>query len=87
MFKFLLVPAFLLVSALGMPSTVNVATAAMQRPVYPDNSAGYKVYYRNIKTQKEYYYTYCTTYAAALRAVSYLNENPNIIAWKEAVYR
>lgn len=66
----------------SIPATAQAEiTTIAARPTAPAN-ATYEVWYQNLKTGKTYLYTTTKNYASAVRAVNYLNEDPNIFAWK-----
>lgn len=66
----------------SIPATAEAQTTTIAaRPTAPAN-ATYEVWYRNVKTGKSYHYMTTKNYASAIRAVNYLNENPNVFAWK-----
>ena len=70
-----------------MTSLVTSPVLQAQRPSYPSNILGYDVYYKNVKSKKEYYSGFYESYANAVRAVNKLNEDPNLLAWRIARYK
>jgi len=75
-----------LLAAAGSPAATQAqTTTTAARPTAPAN-ATYEVWYKVLKTGKVYLYSTTPSYAAATRAVHYLNEDPKVFAWLNTKY-